>query len=130
MDNKIKHLEFIQSIISRMANNSFLIKGWTILWFTWLTALLEKDIFTEYVCVVVILIFIFWFLDSYFLCLERKFRELYNIVRSKEESNIDFDMTITKVTFWDILKFFSSFSKFLFYWTLFILTFLLYFLIK
>ena len=29
-DEKIKHLEFIQSIISRMANNSFIIKGWSI----------------------------------------------------------------------------------------------------
>ena len=30
MDNKIKHLEMIEAIIERMANNSFLLKGWAI----------------------------------------------------------------------------------------------------
>lgn len=28
MENKIKHLEFIQGVINRMANNSFMLKGW------------------------------------------------------------------------------------------------------
>lgn len=28
MENKQKHLEFIQSIINRMAGHSFLLKGW------------------------------------------------------------------------------------------------------
>ena len=30
MENKIKHLEFIQSTITRMNQNSFQIKGWMI----------------------------------------------------------------------------------------------------
>ena len=30
MENKLRHLEMIQNIISRMANNSFLLKGWTV----------------------------------------------------------------------------------------------------
>jgi hypothetical protein len=30
MENKIKHLEFIQSTVGRMASNLFLLKGWTI----------------------------------------------------------------------------------------------------
>jgi hypothetical protein len=28
MESKIKHLEFVQTIIGRMAQNSFLLKGW------------------------------------------------------------------------------------------------------
>ncbi len=30
IEKKLKHLEFIQNTITRMANNSFLLKGWTI----------------------------------------------------------------------------------------------------
>ena len=30
MENKIKYLEMIQSVINRMANNSFCLKGWTV----------------------------------------------------------------------------------------------------
>ena len=29
-ENKLKHLEFIQNIITRMNSNSFVIKGWSI----------------------------------------------------------------------------------------------------
>jgi hypothetical protein len=29
-DNKIKHLEFIQGVITRMNANSFQIKGWSV----------------------------------------------------------------------------------------------------
>jgi hypothetical protein len=30
VEAKLKHLEFIQSVIARMATNSFLFKGWAI----------------------------------------------------------------------------------------------------
>ena len=30
MEQKMKHLEFIQNVITRMNSNSFLIKGWAI----------------------------------------------------------------------------------------------------
>ena len=30
MDNKVKHLEMIENIIQRMANNSFRLKGWSV----------------------------------------------------------------------------------------------------
>lgn len=29
-DNKVKHLEMIQAVINRMAQNSFLLKGWSV----------------------------------------------------------------------------------------------------
>ncbi len=43
MERKIKHLEFIQIVISRMNSNSFLIKGWTITLMSALFALAAKD---------------------------------------------------------------------------------------
>ena len=30
MDRKMKHIEMIQGVISRMTRNSFMLKGWTI----------------------------------------------------------------------------------------------------
>ena len=36
--------------------------------------------------------FVFWGLDGYFLWEEKKFRALYNSVRMKDESDIDFSM--------------------------------------
>ena len=40
----------------------------------------------------------FWFLDSLYLQLDRKYRELYNYVREKKEDDIDFSMDISKLS--------------------------------
>jgi hypothetical protein len=42
-EKKLKHLEFIQGVISRMASNLFLLKGWTITLIAALFALAAKD---------------------------------------------------------------------------------------
>jgi len=51
MGNKIKHLEFIQTIINRMAANSFLIKGWAITLVAALFALSSKDTNKNYIII-------------------------------------------------------------------------------
>lgn len=43
MENKQKHLEFIQMAINRMASNLFLLKGWTVALIAALFALAAKD---------------------------------------------------------------------------------------
>ena len=97
MENKIKHLEFIQSVINRMANNSFILKGWGITLFAGIVALIGSDKinFMSYVSVAPLVTF--WFLDSYYLMIERKNRKLYNIVRLKKDSDIDFSMSIKEI---------------------------------
>lgn len=79
-DEKIKHLEFIQSIISRMANNSFIIKGWSITVLTAIFLLANIGTNINFVFVALIPTIFFFFLDAYFLQLERKYRKLYNLV--------------------------------------------------
>jgi hypothetical protein len=91
-DKKLKHLEFIQSTISRMGNNSFIIKGWLITLVSALYALAAKDANLNYVFVTYFAIPTFWGIDGYFISQERKFRSLYDVVRLKEENDIDFDM--------------------------------------
>ena len=92
MENKLKHLEFIQNTIIRMSTNSFIIKGWAITLVSALFVLSQKDTNQNYVVLTYLAIPIFWYMNGYFLLQERRYRELYNSVRQKNESNIDFSM--------------------------------------
>lgn len=92
MENKRKHLEFIQNIITRMSNNLFFLRGWTITLITALFAVLIKESNHDFIYIVYLPIAIFWILDGYFLSQERLFRALYNNVRLLNEKDIDFSM--------------------------------------
>lgn len=96
MEKKLKHLEFIQNAINRMANNSFIIKGWCITLVVALIALLEKEnINKDYIPFSFIPLLFFWFLDAFFLKTERQYRRLYADVSKKGKKEIDFSMDIT-----------------------------------
>jgi hypothetical protein len=93
MDKKLKHLEMIQAVISRMAGNSFLLKGWSITLTAAVFALASnKDSHALLVLVALLPVIMFWWLDGFFLHQERLFRELYDHVRLMEEDKIDFSM--------------------------------------
>ena len=92
MESKHKHLEFIQAVISRMAGNSFLLKGWTVTLVAALFALSSKDANHSYLLVVYLPVLVFWTLDGYFIYQERLFRDLYDHVRQLGEAKIDFSM--------------------------------------
>lgn len=96
MQAKIKHLEFIQDAIKRMAGNSFLLRGWSITLIVTIFTLASRDYSIAYLWIIFFITIVFWTLDSYYLFQERKFRCLYNEVRKKEESDIDFSMTLPK----------------------------------
>lgn len=97
MENKRKHLEFIQSIISRMAGNLFFLRGWTITLIGALLALFSKNDSPDYVFYfLIVVVLIFWILDGYFLSQERSYRDLYNHVRKLKEEEIDFSMDISE----------------------------------
>lgn len=104
---QIKHLEFIQSNISRMNQNSFQMKGWLIAIISALLAIYAASASkgntgnVGFIFVAVVPTIIFWFLDSYYLQQERKFRGIYNDVLSlTEDSNRvnirDFEMPLNK----------------------------------
>lgn len=79
-DEKIKHLEFIQDVITRMNSNSFQIKGWMVAIVSALLAVFASTQNKHFVLVAILPAVIFWFLDAYYLWQERKFRGLYNDV--------------------------------------------------
>jgi hypothetical protein len=91
-ENKLKHLEFIQSVINRMSGNSFLLKGWGVTLVAALFALAAKDSDKKYIVVAYFPVLVFWILDAYFLSQEKRFRNLYDAVRLKKEDEINFSM--------------------------------------
>lgn len=111
MNNKIKHLEFIQNVIIRMARCSFLIKGWCITLVSALIALAVKEDKSGFIIVTSIPIIIFWILDGFFLYQERSYRSLYDEVRAKKEEQIDYSMNTSSFVGGRITWFCSTFSK-------------------
>lgn len=91
MEKKISHLNMIQSIITRMGNNSFALKGWAVGIMIAVYAFAGNSN-VKAVIVTLMPLIVFWFMDTYYLMLERKFRCLYDDVRIKDEKDIDFSM--------------------------------------
>jgi len=92
MDRKIKYLEMIQSVINRMANNSFLLKGWSVILVSALFVVGAKNSNISIILLAYFPTLAFWILDGYFLWQERLYRGLYNKVRNLDEADIDFSM--------------------------------------
>ena len=93
-NNKVKHLEFIQNIITRMNTNSFQIKGMAITIVAAFMAIYAANKDSNYIILAIITLLLFWFLDTYYLTLERRFRALYNKVIQEDSKIKLFDMDI------------------------------------
>jgi hypothetical protein len=95
-ENKRKHLEFIQLIITRMNMNSFLIKGWLVTLVAAVFILSQKDANTKFLWFAPFVAILFWILDGFFISTERKYRNLYDHVRTLDEAQIDYSMEVTE----------------------------------
>ena len=95
-DQEIKHLEMIESVIERMGQNSFALKGWTMTLIVAICAFSAAGTERKFALVAIAPIIAFWFLDSFYLQKERKYRELYKLV--KDHDAPPFDMDISKFT--------------------------------
>jgi hypothetical protein len=91
-----KEIDLIQNCINRMAQNSFLIKGWTLTIIAVVLALSEKVIDSTYLCMVLLIpLLSFWYLDAFFLQTEKMYREMYVWVldaRKKGDSSFLYDL--------------------------------------
>ena len=92
---KIKHLEFIQGVINRLASDSFRMKGWCVVLVAALFVLLAREGRIEFIVVALVPVIAFWGLDGYFLWQERLFRALYDHVRVLGEDEADFSMDVS-----------------------------------
>lgn len=90
MVNKLEYLKLIQNIITRMANNSFLLKGWTISLVSGILGILiVKRVGIIFYSLLFIPLIVFWFLDSYYLRQERLYRGLYDKIRVLDDDKLD-----------------------------------------
>ncbi len=92
MEKTLKHLEMIQNVINRLANSSFFLKGWTVIFVAAVLGFATKDSKPMYVWLAAIPTLSFWVLDGFYLNQERLFRRLYDTVRETDEDEIDFSM--------------------------------------
>jgi len=86
MDKDILHkeIDLIQACITRMANNSFLLKGWAISIIAVVLALADKALDPVLLSSVVLIpLFSFWYLDAFFLRTEGMYRKMYEWVIEK-----------------------------------------------
>lgn len=80
-----KEIDLIQDVIKRMANNSFLLKGWLVSIIVIVLALHKDSVIgqnSQYwtYLVLILPVLSFWYLDAYYLCQERLYRKLYGWV--------------------------------------------------
>lgn len=91
-ENKLKHLDFLQTAIARMGQNSLLVKGWSLTLASALFVLSAKDSNPKFVFIPIPGILLFWWLDSFFYTSESRFRRLYDDTALEDETNITFSM--------------------------------------
>ena len=111
MESKLSYLQMIQNVVNRQANNSFLLKGWSVTLIAALFALAAKDTDKSYIVVACFPALVFWILDAYFLAQERLFKRLYDHARQQKKEGIDFSMNTTTFNDKSTNLFLALFSK-------------------
>lgn len=100
MDDKeqvVKHLEITQSVINRLASNSFSIKSWSMAIMSAAVLFINQDnnVYSHYLILAFLIpIFGFWLLDGYFLWQERLFRGVYDDVRQQKITDFKMDIPV------------------------------------
>lgn len=89
-DVLFKEIDLIQSCISRMSNNSFLVKGWLVAILVSALGFLKEDITWLFGSALIAAIVGLWALDSHYLYIERKYRWKYEwLIENRINGNED-----------------------------------------
>lgn len=106
-----KELDLIQSCITRMASNSFSMKGWHIGIISALLAFFfskESANLNMLLIIIAVVTLAFWYLDSYYLMVERKYRWKYAwVIKNRVNANPPkpdflFDLNPDKEEMWEV----------------------------
>jgi len=92
-----KKIDLIQNIITRLASNSFKIKGWTISLIV-ATFLIQSEKYYSFLALIPVIGF--WILDTYYLKQERLYRAFYSYVIQEEvkQKTISLELNLNKYT--------------------------------
>ncbi|TGN78131.1 hypothetical protein E5083_13165 [Streptomyces bauhiniae] len=91
----VKHLEFLQAVITRLNQTAFLIKGWAMTLTAGVIGLAASQGDLRICGAGLVPVSSFWLLDSYFLRQERMYRRLYDAARRPDGSVENFSMDAT-----------------------------------
>jgi hypothetical protein len=102
-DQFIEELKLVQTVVTRMAQNSFFIKGWSIALIGFMLALNKEALIGDaqnwFLCLLIAVVtYCFWHLDAYFIRLERIFRKHYDwlLENAEDPKRQEFELTIMK----------------------------------
>lgn len=98
-DQQVKHLEMIQAVITRLGNDSFLVKGWAITVNGVFLGFAVNSGQPDLALVSLAPTLLFWSLDTYYLRSERLFRIFYERARQGGSSYVPFVMDGTGPAF-------------------------------
>ena len=112
-DDERKHLEFVQSAIARMATASGWVKGWAVTLGLAASGAARLTILPELSLIGAAAVALLGLLDARYLTLERRFRALFDRVRTR--SATDYEMSIlpsdasvgAAVMSWSVLGFYG-----------------------
>ncbi len=131
---KIEHLKMIEDIIKRMASNSFYLKGWSVSLISAILVFVKLDANICFIWIALLPTITFWYLDAYYLQLERKYKKLYKEVQNdynNETNNVVlFDMKATSFQVDNIWQIMWSDSIKPIYLTIIILIFLVFIIVS
>jgi hypothetical protein len=98
IEMRLRHLDMIQAVVTRQAQNSFAVRGWsvTVVSAVFAIAATQEDAPAATVLVALAPTLIFWGLDAYYLWQERLFRSLYAAAarRAREGADADPDVPL------------------------------------
>src|SRR2546426_4986725 len=78
--NRLEHVKMIQAVISRMAQNSFVLKGWSVTLATGILAVAVSEKRQAFAWLGLLPAVAFWGLDAFYLRQERLYRALHDDV--------------------------------------------------
>jgi hypothetical protein len=93
---RIQHLEMIQAVVSRLANEAALIRGWALTVAAAFYGYAAQAADWPVAAVGLLPVIAFWVLNAYYLRAERQYRSLYARVRSHDAAVVPFSMDARK----------------------------------
>lgn len=96
-----KEIDLIQSCITRMAQNSFMVKGWFVSLYVVILALLPEKVNLFLLCAALVAVnLIFWHLDGFFLRTEKVYRKIYDwVLEARPQNNRELMYKLNHVEF-------------------------------
>jgi hypothetical protein len=104
-DARIKHMELIQEVIARLANESGLVRGLAITIAAAFFGFAARSLSWRIAAVGLLPVVVFWGLHVYYLRAERRYRRLYDRVRRADPDVEPFSMDASRepiASAWDV----------------------------